>query len=125
MKCCICGKEFEGYGNNPYPLADGEDKRCCDECNWAYVIPARLAKLESLRAYRLDIASLEERDALEIGDRILVHVDGQVRDATITRVDSASDDAIWYFGGRHSLMADVDEIGDICIDEYVVYAVCK
>lgn len=37
--CCICGKECEGYGNNPYPLKlTGE---CCDECN-EKVIEARL-----------------------------------------------------------------------------------
>jgi ribosomal protein S13 len=41
-KCDICGKEFEGYGNNPAPL-DG--KICCDKCNVTYVIPARLKKL--------------------------------------------------------------------------------
>jgi DNA-directed RNA polymerase subunit RPC12/RpoP len=40
MKCIICGKEFEGYGNNPWPVkAKG---RCCDECNLNFVIPARL-----------------------------------------------------------------------------------
>ena len=29
--CCICGKTFSGYGNNPWPLK--EKGRCCDECN--------------------------------------------------------------------------------------------
>ena len=44
MRCCICGKEFEGYGNNPYPLCYKEDyeSKCCNECNDAYVIQARL-----------------------------------------------------------------------------------
>ena len=28
--CCICGKEFEGDGNNPYPVAD--EGVCCDDC---------------------------------------------------------------------------------------------
>lgn len=41
--CCICGKVFEGWGNNPYPMA--EEGRCCDECNDTYVIPARLIKM--------------------------------------------------------------------------------
>lgn len=43
-KCSICGKEIEGYGNNPYPICDLEDtiSRCCDVCNSTYVIPARL-----------------------------------------------------------------------------------
>jgi hypothetical protein len=37
--CDICGKPYQGYGNNPAPLP-GE--RCCDTCNWTVVIPARL-----------------------------------------------------------------------------------
>jgi DNA-directed RNA polymerase subunit RPC12/RpoP len=40
MKCVICGKEFEGYGNNPWPVKSRG--RCCDECNLNVVIPARL-----------------------------------------------------------------------------------
>ena len=40
-KCVICGKEFEGYGNNAQPVKDG---LCCDECNQKEVIPARLKK---------------------------------------------------------------------------------
>lgn len=43
MRCCICGKEFEGYGNNPWPFCDDEDARCCDDCNRDTIIPARLA----------------------------------------------------------------------------------
>ena len=42
MKCCICGKEIEGYGNNPWPVNQEEDARCCDDCNWSVVIPARI-----------------------------------------------------------------------------------
>lgn len=38
-KCDICGKEFNGYGNNPAPL---KGKVCCDECNLKYVLPTRL-----------------------------------------------------------------------------------
>ncbi len=38
--CCICGKRFYGYGNNPEP--EKSDGYCCDECNSKYVIPARL-----------------------------------------------------------------------------------
>ena len=38
--CSICDKEYEGYGHNPYPVtAVG---RCCDRCNGASVIPARI-----------------------------------------------------------------------------------
>lgn len=31
MKCCLCGNEIKGYGNNPEPLTD--EGRCCDACN--------------------------------------------------------------------------------------------
>jgi len=37
--CCICNKEFNGYGNNALPLKKGI---CCDSCNMNKVIPARL-----------------------------------------------------------------------------------
>ena len=37
--CCLCGKEFNGWGNNAAPVANGE---CCDECNSNIVIPARI-----------------------------------------------------------------------------------
>lgn len=42
--CCICGKEFYGYGNNPEPYMTTRttNEKCCDECNERYVIPARL-----------------------------------------------------------------------------------
>ena len=39
--CCLCKEEFEGWGNNPSPLANS-NKECCDECNATKVIPARL-----------------------------------------------------------------------------------
>ena len=44
--CCICGKEFDGHGNNPepvFPITDNNGARnyCCDWCNWNVVINAR------------------------------------------------------------------------------------
>jgi hypothetical protein len=42
--CCICGDEFEGYGNNPEPYKSSG--RCCDACNRKFVIPARLMQLQ-------------------------------------------------------------------------------
>jgi len=38
--CCICGKRFEGYVNNPYPVVD--EGQCCDQCNQTRVLPARI-----------------------------------------------------------------------------------
>ena len=42
-KCCICGKTFVGWGNNPHPVKD--KGTCCDDCNSMYVIPARIAEI--------------------------------------------------------------------------------
>lgn len=44
-KCCVCGAKILDYGNNPYPVVDDEDARCCDQCNMEYVIPARIAMI--------------------------------------------------------------------------------
>ena len=41
-RCCLCGKPFQGYGNNPAPLTNDDRMRCCDDCNITKVIPARL-----------------------------------------------------------------------------------
>ena len=35
--CCICEKEFEGYGNNPEPV-----KKEGNKCNQEVVIPERM-----------------------------------------------------------------------------------
>ena len=34
-KCCICGENYKGYGNNPDPVK--EEGRCCDNCNWIVI----------------------------------------------------------------------------------------
>lgn len=49
-KCCICGKPFTGYGNNPAPVETRGE--CCDVCNVEVVIPRRLldAKKARIRA---------------------------------------------------------------------------
>lgn len=41
-KCCICGCEFTGWGNNPWPVVKDEDSECCNDCDSMYVLPARL-----------------------------------------------------------------------------------
>ena len=45
IKCCLCGKWFKGYGNNPWPLSHDVYERCCDECNDTKVIPSRLSQM--------------------------------------------------------------------------------
>ena len=39
-KCCICGEEFEGYGNNPAPF--NVEGKCCNFCNDNVVLPVRV-----------------------------------------------------------------------------------
>ena len=44
--CCICGKECENeFGNNPWPVNNDEDARCCDVCNDTVVVPERITRL--------------------------------------------------------------------------------
>ena len=50
-KCVICGHDFEGFGNNAYPVADGV---CCDECNNEKVIPARLKHITDTKDLKED-----------------------------------------------------------------------
>lgn len=45
FKCCICGGTFEGYGNNPWPVVNDEDARCCDVCNALEVVPERIKQI--------------------------------------------------------------------------------
>jgi hypothetical protein len=39
-ECSICKSNFVGYGHNPEPLAQVEE-RCCEECNDRFVVPVR------------------------------------------------------------------------------------
>ena len=41
-RCCICHKEFTGYGNDPWPIDTRDDVKCCDNCNFQVVVPERL-----------------------------------------------------------------------------------
>lgn len=64
--CCICGRPFEGWGNNPdgavWKNEDGkielgefpEDARCCDECDSRYVIPGRIYRINIKRQKGVD-----------------------------------------------------------------------
>jgi len=46
-KCCICGKEIKGWGNDPWPVVKDNDAECCDECNYEVVLPARIIGMTS------------------------------------------------------------------------------
>lgn len=57
-KCCICGSEFEGYGNNPAPVAG---KYCCDKCNNNVIVPYRVF-LANLGKGSENLEKLAERE---------------------------------------------------------------
>lgn len=48
--CSICAKPIPvkhgswKYGNNAEPINDG---RCCDDCDWEVVIPARIRRMRA------------------------------------------------------------------------------
>ena len=60
-KCCICGNQFIGFGNNPdgavWKDKNGEivmaefkeNDRCCDECDNMFVIPGRMYRFQLAR----------------------------------------------------------------------------
>jgi len=45
--CCICKKEFQGWGNNPDPIK--KKGICCKECDNTKVIPARIEQMTERR----------------------------------------------------------------------------
>jgi|TARA_R100000093_G_C1936601_1_gene70576 hypothetical protein len=56
-KCCICkgdieikrtktGEIYWTDGNDPWPVNNDEDARCCDVCDAHIVIPTRLHQLQ-------------------------------------------------------------------------------
>lgn len=67
--CCICGKEFEGWGNNPYGAIEENGKiaswtasdYCCDECNAEHVITGRLIIMQAKKIVNdLNFTTAEE-----------------------------------------------------------------
>mgnify|MGYP003112262312 CR=1 FL=1 len=41
-QCIICNVNYNGFGHNAHPVADG---RCCDSCNTLRVVPTRIASI--------------------------------------------------------------------------------
>lgn len=74
-KCVICGKQFEGFGNNAEPIAHGF---CCDECNEKVVL-LRLAQHQytygnaSTRLeFEQEIAKHNKKHPAQVGDRVYI-----------------------------------------------------
>lgn len=70
MKCCLCSKEVEGYGNNARPLKEGI---CCDECNYSKVIPEKmkLVTQKDIQEFNdIDDATLFKKMDIQENDRL-------------------------------------------------------
>ena len=59
--CTICKNEIIGYGNNAWPINDGQ---CCDKCNATHVIAIRLALMSVQHNPQEAKAMLEGEKAL-------------------------------------------------------------
>lgn len=61
-RCPICGGDIGGMlfipGNNANPLFDG---RCCDACNYRFVVPARITYHENQMESYESIKSFADR----------------------------------------------------------------
>ena len=45
QKCVLCGETFVGFGNNPAPVKQLDEGKCCDVCNDTIVIPKRIEQI--------------------------------------------------------------------------------
>lgn len=71
MRCCICGEDFNGFGNNPFPLVQRDDyeSRCCNDCD-EHVVSARLLGLK--KQLDLDIKQSDEELTKFLEDKYIV-----------------------------------------------------
>ena len=60
-KCCICGKQLTGMGNNPFPVKTSG--RCCDNCNIKFVIPERIKQMVK------DVSDNKEKEEVKDEDQ--------------------------------------------------------
>ena len=102
-KCVICGEEFEGYGNNAEPVAEGF---CCDKCNLSIVVPARISMAQGVGKVHREKRGMDEVEFKEPDYMI----DGQekfiVAGKTIT-VDHKVDEE-WLVGNLRRCFKDFD-----------------
>ena len=64
--CCICGKPFYGFGNNPDPAifddyeTGAEMRLCCDLCNTSVVVPLRVMRMKIGLPQKLTVFEVEK-----------------------------------------------------------------
>ena len=120
VRCCLCGAKLEGRGNNPAPLA--AEGVCCDECNAAKVLPARMAaaKAEERRAKaaeyykahgdKLREASRRSHAKRRENERLSAQVLSMVYDAVCGVVSEHGPEFFdaFYRAGGEQMMADFE-----------------
>ncbi len=57
-KCCICGKEFNGYGNSAEPIKYGV---CCDQCNLRFVLTSRILVADCNGSVNFEVVKNDEQ----------------------------------------------------------------
>lgn len=119
-KCCLCGVEIEGHGNNPNPLA--AEGVCCDKCNAEKVIPARAAetKAAAKKAYALEYykknaekireSSKKSHARRREAERIAAQVVSMIYDAVSGVVSEHGPEFFdaFYRAGGEQMMADFE-----------------
>jgi hypothetical protein len=99
-KCCLCGLPYDQRGNNPWPLAHGEEDRCCSPCDQV-VIEARI-----------DPAGMD-MEIRRVEDAMLRIGPDQLRRAAIAAICASRGPVLWAQRQREraQFMAGLDEAG--------------
>lgn len=81
FECCICGKECEGFGNDPWPVVSDDDARCCDTCNSESVIPARIMRMIAAKMAKDSEPLYSKQEILDVGNMLMNVYGGFVNSA--------------------------------------------
>lgn len=65
--CVICNKSFSGFGNNPEPVKELKDGKCCDKCN-SLVIEYRVYIVNLQKSYQT-LATAELQRLLDLNKK--------------------------------------------------------
>jgi len=61
IKCCFCKQDAGEFGNNPEPIFDQGEGRCCNECNWKLVLPTRLLAVTDQDAFEKVVTKIRQQ----------------------------------------------------------------
>lgn len=126
IKCCFCGKEIDDvYSNNPEPLMSAPN-RCCTECNYSKVLPARFKSLQQPKESEADIYKVkgyESRDdyfqsladdyGVDLSDvQMLSQILGKSEDfdGLVNAVQDYADDLHEFYGDDEDDSDDYDDL---------------